>query len=194
VLHRQAMQPAPNSSVPPRSAREGRSASHRPLRHIPADLHGKCFNCLSSAHRVATCKLPQRCLRCKGLRHVARDCKQPRRMDSRSSFDRAPSSSGTISTPDGQPRRRVREPTPGNWLCAHGGTFGTDRATSGMATAWRGCERWWGGAGGGDVTDVDVDVDGRETTSRWQCLPTTSVSLLLLLPHHISLSQIHLLW
>jgi hypothetical protein len=75
ILHRQATQPVPYSSVPPGSARGGRSASHRPLRHIPTDLHGKCFNCLSSAHRVATCKLPQRCLRCKGLRHVARDCK-----------------------------------------------------------------------------------------------------------------------
>jgi hypothetical protein len=135
VLHRQAMQPAPNSSVPPRSAREGRSASHRPLRHIPADLHGKCFNCLSSAHRVATCKLPQRCLRCKGLRHVARDCKQPRHMDSRSSFDRAPSSSGTICAPDGRPCRRVREPTPGNRLRAHGSSPGEDGAASGAATA-----------------------------------------------------------
>jgi hypothetical protein len=105
VLHRQATQPAPNSSVPPGSARGGRSASHRPLRHIPADLYGKCFNCLSSAHRVATYKLPQRCLRCKGLQHVARDCKQPRRMGFQSSFDRAPSSLGTVSAPDGRPRR-----------------------------------------------------------------------------------------
>jgi hypothetical protein len=46
-----------------------------------------------------------------------------------------PSSSGTISAPDGRPRRRVREPTPSNRLRAHGGTSGADGAVSGAATA-----------------------------------------------------------
>jgi hypothetical protein len=39
------------------------------LRHpsrYPTDLYGKCFNCLSTTHRVATCRLPPHCLRCKG--------------------------------------------------------------------------------------------------------------------------------
>jgi hypothetical protein len=37
------------------------SASQQPPTCYPADLHGKCFNCLSTAHRVATCKLPPGC-------------------------------------------------------------------------------------------------------------------------------------
>jgi hypothetical protein len=48
-------------------------------RKIPVELHGRCFNCLSLSHKVATCLLPQRCLRCRGYRHLARDCKWPRR-------------------------------------------------------------------------------------------------------------------
>jgi hypothetical protein len=46
---------------------------------IPVELHGRCFNCLSLSHKVATCLLPQCCLRCRGYRHLARDCKWPRR-------------------------------------------------------------------------------------------------------------------
>jgi hypothetical protein len=45
---------------------------------FPPELHGKCLNCLSSSHRVVTCRLPQRCLRCKGFHHRARDCKRLR--------------------------------------------------------------------------------------------------------------------
>jgi hypothetical protein len=46
---------------------------------IPAELHDRCFNCLSYSHRVATCQLPRHCLRCHGLHHIARECKrQPR--------------------------------------------------------------------------------------------------------------------
>ena len=53
-----------------RGAHPARTASvnQRPPTHYLADLHGKCFNCLSTAHRVATCKLPPCCLRCKGFR------------------------------------------------------------------------------------------------------------------------------
>jgi hypothetical protein len=85
ILRQQATRPATASPVPPGPARGGRPASRRPPRQIPAELHGKCLNCLSSMHRVATCKLPQRCLRCKGLRHVVCDSKQPRRVGFRSS-------------------------------------------------------------------------------------------------------------
>jgi hypothetical protein len=52
------------------------SASQRPPTCYPTDLHGKCFNYLSTAHRVATCKLPLGYFHCKGFRHLARDCKQ----------------------------------------------------------------------------------------------------------------------
>jgi hypothetical protein len=63
-------------------ARPARPAptSQRPPSRYPADLYGKCFNCLSIAHRVATCRLPPHCLRCKGFRHLTRDCKQRRKV------------------------------------------------------------------------------------------------------------------
>ncbi|CAN6357250.1 unnamed protein product [Urochloa humidicola] len=44
----------------------------------PAELHGRCLNCLSYSHRVAICRMPRRCLRCHGFRHLAKDCKRPR--------------------------------------------------------------------------------------------------------------------
>ncbi|KAG2616687.1 hypothetical protein PVAP13_3NG249566 [Panicum virgatum] len=49
-----------------------------PRRPLPAELRGRCLNCLSYKHRRADCKLPTRCLRCLGFRHLARDCKRPR--------------------------------------------------------------------------------------------------------------------
>jgi hypothetical protein len=52
-------------------------ARHSPSPHaqrFPAQLSGKCFNCLSLSHWVATCRLPRRCLRCCGFSHLARDC------------------------------------------------------------------------------------------------------------------------
>jgi hypothetical protein len=83
ILHQQEMRPEATSTVPRGPARGGQPASHRPPRRIPADLHGRCLNCLSFTHRVATCKLPQRCLRCRGFQHIARDYKQPRHVGSR---------------------------------------------------------------------------------------------------------------
>jgi hypothetical protein len=52
------------------------SANQRPPTRYPADLHQKCFNCLSIVHRVVNSKLPSHCLRCRGFRHLARDCKR----------------------------------------------------------------------------------------------------------------------
>ena len=49
-----------------------------PRRPLPAELSGRCLNCLSYKHRRADCRLQTRCLRCLELRHLARDCKQPR--------------------------------------------------------------------------------------------------------------------
>jgi hypothetical protein len=43
------------------------------VQKIPAQFHGRCFNCLSLSHHVATCRLPRRCLRCRGLGHLAVD-------------------------------------------------------------------------------------------------------------------------
>jgi hypothetical protein len=46
-------------------------------RRIPPELFGRCLNCLSYSHRVATCQLPRRCLRCFGRYHLARNCSLP---------------------------------------------------------------------------------------------------------------------
>ena len=46
-------------------------------RRFLADTEGRCFNCLSYSHKVATCRLPTRCLRCRGFRHHAKSCKRP---------------------------------------------------------------------------------------------------------------------
>jgi len=53
VLHRQQTGPAATSAV----SRTGQ-LQHLQPRKIPAELHGRCFNCLSSSHRVATCRSP----------------------------------------------------------------------------------------------------------------------------------------
>ncbi|CAL4972951.1 unnamed protein product [Urochloa decumbens] len=65
-----------------RLRREGSPAAD-PVRRFPPALDGRCFNCLSYSHRVATCKLPRRCLRCHGLHHIAKDCPRPRGYDRR---------------------------------------------------------------------------------------------------------------
>lgn len=58
----------------PRGPSQGRDVAF-PSRRFPPELHGKCLNCLSSSHRVVTCRLPHRCVHCKGFCHRARDCK-----------------------------------------------------------------------------------------------------------------------
>ena len=73
VLQRQQTGSATTSVV----SRTGQLQRQHP-RKIPAELFGRCFNCLSATHQVATCRLPRRCLRCRGLHHLARDCKRPR--------------------------------------------------------------------------------------------------------------------
>ncbi|KAG2537327.1 hypothetical protein PVAP13_9NG262946 [Panicum virgatum] len=45
---------------------------------ITPEFAGRCLNCLSYSHLVATCRLPTRCFRCHGFRHLARECKRPR--------------------------------------------------------------------------------------------------------------------
>ncbi|CAL5045620.1 unnamed protein product [Urochloa decumbens] len=65
-----------------RLRREGSPAAD-PVRRFPPALDGRCFNCLSYSHRVATCKLSRRCLRCHGLHHIAKDCPRPRGYDRR---------------------------------------------------------------------------------------------------------------
>lgn len=67
---RRPRQRRPGASVKP-SSPETRTG-------IPPELQDRCLNCLSSAHRIATCRLPVRCRRCMGLNHLARDCKRPR--------------------------------------------------------------------------------------------------------------------
>ncbi|CAN6302705.1 unnamed protein product [Urochloa humidicola] len=82
-----------------------------PQRCFPKVLDGRCLNCLSFKHRVASCRQPSRCLRCHGFRHHAKDCTRPRRPPPRSGQPRlvgrvAPSGNGhghaRPSTSDGR--------------------------------------------------------------------------------------------
>jgi len=47
-------------------------------RPVPADLIGRCFNCLAFDHVASRCSFPSRCLRCDEVGHVAKNCKRPR--------------------------------------------------------------------------------------------------------------------
>jgi hypothetical protein len=47
---------------------------HLPRRGSRVDLRGRCYNCLSTSHLVATCRRPTRCLRCFSFGHRAADC------------------------------------------------------------------------------------------------------------------------
>jgi hypothetical protein len=74
--------------------------SRRPCqRGIPEPLRGRCLNCLSFTHRIATCRLPRRCFCCRGFRHLGRDCKC-----SRSLADSAWRRSVRASRAPGKPR------------------------------------------------------------------------------------------
>jgi hypothetical protein len=66
-------QPAPIGVHPACPARSG---EHRPSTCFLAELHTKCFSCLSSSHQVVTCRLPPCCLSYRAFRHLARDCKR----------------------------------------------------------------------------------------------------------------------
>jgi hypothetical protein len=57
-----------------RQARRRRQAQHVPRRQIPADLRGKCFNCLSASHRAAVCRRPTRCFQCMEPGHRISRC------------------------------------------------------------------------------------------------------------------------
>jgi hypothetical protein len=50
-----------------------------PRRPVPANLVGKCFNCLSMNHVKADCTSPARCFNCLDSGHQARDCPLPAR-------------------------------------------------------------------------------------------------------------------
>ncbi|KAG2632020.1 hypothetical protein PVAP13_2NG150358 [Panicum virgatum] len=68
--------------VPRRRHRRDLGASRRvapPRRPVPADLVGRCFNCLAFDHVAARCPNPSRCLRCEEVGHSARNCKRARR-------------------------------------------------------------------------------------------------------------------
>jgi hypothetical protein len=50
----------------------------QPHRSVPADLVGRCFNCLQSGHVAAVCTKAARCLHCHREGHQAHGCKRPR--------------------------------------------------------------------------------------------------------------------
>jgi len=57
---------------------EGIPRRHKARWPVPADLVGRCFNCLAFDHVTARCSRPSRCLRCEETGHVAKNCKRPR--------------------------------------------------------------------------------------------------------------------
>jgi hypothetical protein len=112
-----------------RPTRPGLVVLRPPIRY-PADLRGKCFNYLSTMHRVVTCKLPPCCFCCKGFWHLARDCKQ---------WGKVPSSNfSTIGAPDGRLQHPVREPISSNRPCAHGCMSGAAGVEPGATAAMPG--------------------------------------------------------
>jgi hypothetical protein len=60
-----------------RSCREDRPA-RPPSRPVPADLVGRCFNCLETGHVAAACRNPSRCLRCRREGHRSKFCRRSR--------------------------------------------------------------------------------------------------------------------
>jgi hypothetical protein len=136
------------------------STSQRPPTRYPADLHGKCFNCLSTAHRVATCKLPPHCFRCKGFQHLAQDCKERRKVP--------PSKFRQVGALDGRLRHPVRGSISGNRPHAQGGASGVVGAVPGATV----------GADGGDVANVGADRRGTTPRRQRASPPTTSGSRL----------------
>jgi hypothetical protein len=53
----------------------------QPHRPVPADLVGRCFNCLRQDHVAVDCSNVLRCLCCHREGHYARACKHPRSPD-----------------------------------------------------------------------------------------------------------------
>ena len=71
------------SAMKPPDLRRGgeearRARSPPPRRPVPADLVGRCFNCLSYGHVAARCSFPSRCLRCGREGHSAKNCRYGR--------------------------------------------------------------------------------------------------------------------
>jgi hypothetical protein len=130
------------------------------VRKIPAELHSRCFNCLSYSHRVATCRMPQRCLRCRGYRHIARDCKWPRQ-----AMVMAPEAGGGGSRP------------PSDAPCG-----GSDRATWVAVGGTNGSRlrrrrRWRSKL----PEEIDIVVMGNVASSSVTCCPQESDPLVLAL-------------
>ena len=72
-----------------RACSRGSASKSSTTGHISDDLDGKCLNCLSSSHRVSTCKLPQCCLQWRGFQHITHGCRRPRHAGNRIPSSRA---------------------------------------------------------------------------------------------------------
>jgi hypothetical protein len=83
LLPRQVSAPSAPLLRPPRWMRKagrwlvvgrGLGGVHLPRRWSRVDLRGRCYNCLSTSHLVASCRRPTRCLRCFSFGHWAAKC------------------------------------------------------------------------------------------------------------------------
>ncbi|XP_066318321.1 uncharacterized protein [Miscanthus floridulus] len=108
ILPRQVSGSAAATSAGPRPSQGQLSR----VKKIPAELHDRCFNCLSYSHRVATCWLPRRCLRCRGFGHLVKDYRR-----------RAASTSVAVGAD--LPRYSARVDPTSSQHAPHGGARGT---------------------------------------------------------------------
>jgi hypothetical protein len=170
------------------SIRTRRNRLYPTLRHrrqLPDDLKGKCFNCFSSSHRVASCRQSVHCFRCLAAGHCAAVCSgRPvpmRRMEWRPvSCTSAPSTAAGL----------IGSPSPVVGVCAEeamlGGGAGTEVGRSRRrGQVRRRCSNVTGGSSPaptiveGESKPTSSDYEGRhpEVTSRPQPLLAQSASL-----------------
>ena len=123
--------------------------SHRPVvapttSEDPTELLGRCFNCLSSTHQVAICRLPWRCLCCRGLHHLARNCMRPRHVVAPQRVSRSSACMGgpmqvTVAGVEGSCRHRQRhrgKQARVTTSCGNGNATTTIEAGSFPVTSW----------------------------------------------------------
>lgn len=91
-----------------------------PRRPIPANLVGKCFNCLSESHVKVDCTEPPRCFHCRGTGHQERSCP----LLGKGVGKRGRSPSHAPRRREVPPRRRYRRGSPADTIFARSASTG----------------------------------------------------------------------